>query len=83
MFWYDKYGDSQTIHVELSGQEIDQWQQRDEAKIREAERYALVHGLRRGRERYAIRGFGDLVLSEGMIKGLRKKYADVSKKSRG
>jgi hypothetical protein len=40
MFWYEKYGDSRTIHVELNSHEIGEWQQGDEAKIKEAERYA-------------------------------------------
>jgi hypothetical protein len=83
MFWYEKYGDSRTIHVELNSHEIGLWQQGDGEKIKETERYALINGLRRQREQYAIGGFGDLVLSEGTIKALQEKYPDVSEKSRG
>jgi hypothetical protein len=50
MFWYEKYGDPRTTHVELNRNEIGQWERGDEAKINEVERYALIHGLRRRRE---------------------------------
>ena len=72
-----------TVFVELTSHEIGQWQQGDAAKIKDAERYALIHGLRRRKDAYVIKGFGDLILSEGTVKALQEKYPDVRETSLG
>ncbi len=65
------------ITVELDAREVEQWRQKDGAKIEEVERYALTQGLTGKKTLYFIKSAGDVLLAHGRIRSLGKKYLDV------
>jgi hypothetical protein len=80
MFWYEKHGGG-PVYVELSSHEVNAWREPDWDKRKEAEQYALIHGLKKNKAEYVIKGAGSLILDRGTIQQLQQKYPDVTEDS--
>jgi hypothetical protein len=70
------------VRVEISSRDISNWRAKQYWVVEEAQKTALVHGLRHGLTKYIISGPNDAPMMDmGYVEDLQKRYPDVTANS--